>query len=217
MREFTMRRARYIAIGVIAILAIVVGVCLILVSTKTSEVSWDIPSDATLLDVRYEKPEWLEGHLKQRSVEEYIKTRKQDIIDSATDLRQEFPDSALLPFTLDITVGRTVLNEYESILVTERAYTGGAHGNVQYVYYNLRNGSSITLVDYLKDRETSEAQLLTLINERLRQDAYEVIKDLEDVPWQVYTRENEQSIGIRILFPPYAVASFSEGTITYTF
>ena len=117
-----MRRARYIAIGVIAILAIVVGVCLILVSTKTSEVSWDIPSDATLLDVRYEKPEWLEGHLKQRSVEEYIKTRK-----------------------------------------------------------------------------------------------YEAIEDLEDMRWQVHTRENEQSIGIRILFPPYAVASFSEGTITYTF
>ena len=111
-----------------------------------------------------------------------------------------------------------MLNEYESILVTERAYTGGAHGNVQYVYYNLRNGSSITLGDYLKDRGRSETQLLTLINERHnRQDAYAVIEDLENVPWQVHSRENEQSIGIRILFPPYAVASFSAGTITYTF
>ncbi len=212
-----MRRARYIAIGVIAIVAILVGVGLILVSTETSESPSDIPSDATLFAVRYEKPAWLEGHLKQRSIEEYIKNRKQEITDSATELRQEFPDSALLPFTLDITVDRTVLNEYESILVTERTYTGGAHGNVQYVYYNLRNGSSITLGDYLKDRGTSEAQLLTLVNERLRQDAYESVEDLEDVPWQVYSREPEQSIGIRILFPPYAVASFSAGTITYTF
>lgn len=217
MREFTMRRAIYIAIGVIAIVAIVVGARLILVSTETSESPSDTPSGATLLDVRYEKPEWLEGHLKQRSVEEYIKNRKQEITDSATELRQEFPDSALLPFTLDITVDRTVLNEYESILVTENAYTGGAHGNVQYVYYNLRNGSSITLGDYLKDRGRSETQLLTLINERLRQDAYESVESLENVPWQVHSRENEQSIGIRILFPPYAVASFSEGTITYTF
>ena len=70
MREFfTMRRARYIAIGVIAIVAILVGVGLILVSTETSESPSDIPSDATLFAVRYEKPEWLEGHLKQRSVE----------------------------------------------------------------------------------------------------------------------------------------------------
>lgn len=212
-----MRRAIYIAIGVIAIVSVVVGARLILVSTEPSGSSSNTDSDAILIDFQYQKPAWLEGHIKQRSVEEYIKNRKQEITDSATDLRQAFPDSALLPFTLDITVDRTALNEYESILVTERAYTGGAHGNVQYIYYNLHNGNSIALVDYLKDRGTSETQLLTLINERLRQDAYETIEDLEDVPWQVYSREHEQSIGIRILFPPYAVASFSEGTITYTF
>ena len=212
-----MRRARYIVISVIAIVAVVVGARLILVSTEPSESSSDTAPDTILIDFQYEKPAWLEGHLKQRSIEEYIKQKKQEITDSATDLRQEFPDTALLPFILDITVDRTVLNEYESILVTESAYTGGAHGNVQYIYYNLRNGNSITLVDYLKDKGTSEAQLLTIINERLRQDVYEAIEDLEDVPWQVHTRENEQSIGIRILFPPYAVAPFSKGAITYTF
>ena len=212
-----MRRARYIVISVIAIVAVVVGARLILVSTEPSESSSDTAPDTILIDFQYEKPAWLEGHLKQRSIEEYIKQKKQEITDSATDLRQEFPDTALLPFILDITVDRTVLNEYESILVTESAYTGGAHGNVQYIYYNLHNGNSITLVDYLKDKGTSEAQLLTIINERLRQDVYEAIEDLEDVPWQVHTRENEQSIGIRILFPPYAGAPFSEGTITYTF
>ena len=212
-----MRRMGYIAIGVIAIVTIVVGVRLVLVPTETSEVALDTLSDATLINVRYENPEWLEGHAKQRSVEEYIKKRKKEITENATDLRQEFPDSALLPFTLDITLDRTVVNAYESILITESAYTGGAHSNMQYVYYNLHNGNSITLANYLKDRGISETQLLTLINERLRQDAYEAIEDLEDVPWQVHPQENEQSIGVRILFPPYAVTSFSEGTIAYTF
>jgi hypothetical protein len=212
-----MMKVRYIAIGVIVIVAIVVGVCLILVSTDTSEDASDTPSDVTLIDFQYEKPEWLEGHLKQGSIEEYIKKRKKEITDDAIDLSQEFPNSSLLPFTLDITLDRTVLDEYESILIAERADTGGAHGNMQYIHYNLHNGNSITLADYLKNRGTSEIQLLMLINERLRQDEYELIENFEDVPWQVHTWTNEQSIGIRILFPPYAVGPFSAGTITYTF
>ncbi len=210
-------KVRYIAIGAIVIVAIVIGVRLILVSTDTSENTSDIPSDVTLIDFQYEKPEWLEGHLKQGSVEEYIKKRKKEITDDAINLSQEFPNSSLLPFTLDITLDRTVLDEYESILITERTYTGGAHGNMQYIHYNLHNGNSITLADYLKNRGTSETQLLMLINERLRQDEYELIENFEDVPWQVHIWTNEQSIGIRILFPPYAVGPFSAGTITYTF
>ena len=71
-----MMKVRYIAIGAIVIVAIVVGVCLILVSTDTSEDTSDTPSDVTLIDFQYEKPEWLEGHLKQGSIEEYIKKRK---------------------------------------------------------------------------------------------------------------------------------------------
>ena len=210
-------KVRYISIGVIVIVAIVVGVCLILVSTETSEDSSDTPSDVTLIDFQYKKPEWLEGHLKQGSIEEYIKKKKKEITDDAINLSQEFPNSSLLPFTLDITLDRTVLDEYESILITERTYTGGAHGNMQYMYYNLHNGNSITLADYLKNRGTSEIQLLMLINERLRPDEYELIENFEDVPWQVHTWTNEQSIGIRILFPPYTVGPFSAGTITYTF
>ena len=212
-----MMKVRYIAIGVIIIVAIVVGVRLILVSTETSEDTSDTPSDVTLIDFQYEKPAWLEGHLKQGSVEKYIKKRKKEITNGAIDLSQEFPNSPLLPFDLDITADRAVLDEYESILITEREYTGGAHGNMHYIYYNLHNGNSITLADYLKNRGTSETQLLMLINERLRRDEYEAIENLENMPWQVHTRENEQSIGVRILFPPYAVAAFSEGTITYTF
>ena len=212
-----MMKVRYISIGVIVIVAIVVGVCLILVSTDTSEDTSDTPSDITLIDFQYEKPEWLEGHLKQGSIEEYIKKRKKEITDDAIDLSQEFPNSPLLPFDLHITADRTVLDEYESILIAERADTGGAHGNMQYIYYNLHNGNSITLTDYLKNRGTSEPQLLMLINERLRQDGYEAIENFENVPWQVYTRKNEQSVGIQILFPPYAVGPFNAGTITYTF
>ena len=135
-----MMKVRYIAIGVIVIVAIVVGVRLTSVSTDTSEDSSDTPSDVTLINFQYEKPEWLEGHLKQGSIEEYIKKRKKEITDGAIDLRQEFPNSPLLPFDLDITVDRAVLDEYESILITEREYTGGAHGNMQYIYYNLHNG-----------------------------------------------------------------------------
>ena len=71
-----MMKVRYIAIGVIVIVAIVVGVCLTLVSTETSQDTSDTPSDVTLIDFQYGKPEWLEGHLKQGSIEEYIKKGK---------------------------------------------------------------------------------------------------------------------------------------------
>lgn len=212
-----MMKVIYIAIGLVAIIAIVVGVRSILLSPNSSEEASDTPSDVTLIDFQYARPEWLEGHLKQGEVEEYIKKRKKEVTDSALDLRKEFPNSALLPFTLDITVDRTVLDEYESVLITERRYTGGAHGNMDYVYYNLHNGNSITLANYLKNRGTSETQLLALINERLQQDEYDAIDKLENVPWQVHTEKNEQAIGIRILFPPYAVGPYSAGTITYTF
>ena len=60
-----MMKVRYIAIGVIVIVAIVIGVRLILVSTETSEDTSDTPSDVTLINFQYEKPEWLERHLKQ--------------------------------------------------------------------------------------------------------------------------------------------------------
>ena len=212
-----MIRGRYIITSVIVIFAIALGMYLILISTDTSEDTSDPPSDVTLIDFQYEKPEWLKGHLKQGSIEAYIEKRRREITEGAMSLRQEFPDSALLPFTLAIIADRIVLNEYESILITESAYTGGAHSNTVYIYYNLRNGNSITLADYLKKRGTSETQLLTLINERLRHDEYEAIESLEDVPWQVHPRKNEQSIGIRILFPPYVVGPYSAGTITYTF
>ena len=212
-----MMKVIYIAIGLVAIVAIVVGVRSILMSPDSSEEASDTPSDVTLIDFQYAKPEWLEGHLKQGEVEEYIKKRKKEVTDSAIALRKGFPNSALLPFTLDITVDRAVLDEYESVLITERTYTGGAHGNMDYVYYNLHNGNSITLANYLKNRGTSETQLLVLINERLQQDEYDAIDKLENVPWQVHTEKNEQSTGIRILFPPYVVGPYSAGTITYTF
>ena len=212
-----MIRVTYIATSVIVIFAIALGIYLILMSTDTAEDTYDIPSDITLINFRYKKPEWLTGHLKQGSIEAYIAKRKREITENAMDLRQEFPDSALLPFLLDITIDRIVLNEYESILITDNAYTGGAHSNRDYIYYNLHNGNNITLTDYLKKRGASETQLLTLINERLRRDAYRAIENFEDVLWQVHPGQNEQSIGIRILFPPYVVGPYRAGTITYTF
>lgn len=212
-----MIRVKYIATSVIVIVLIALGVYLILMSRDAPENTSDTPSDVTVINFRFEEPEWLKGHLNQGSIEEYIEKRKREITGSAIDLRQEFPDSALLPFMLDITAGRIVLNAYESILITEIAYTGGTHNNTDYIYYNLHNGNSITLADYLKKRGASETQLLMLINEHLRRDKYEEIKSFEDVTWQVHPRENEQSIGIRILFPPYVVGPYSAGTVTYTF
>ena len=174
------------------------------------------PSDASLT-AKYIPPRWLAGHPQEHTVEQHIQQRYHKVRLEAVDLQKEFPDSALLPFEFEVTPEQTVTGEYEGILLTEYTYTGGAHGNTTYRYFNFRDGNSLTLIEYLEERGVQKEYVLTLVNEYLVRDGYETVETLNDIPWQVHQSNAENPIGIRFIFPPYAVAPFSAGTITYTY
>ena len=214
MESYLMRR-KYI-VGGLVIFAVVVGLYWVLVPMKDTSES---PSDDAPINFRYEKSEWLEEHPKQENIDGYVKKRKQEITNSAIELKREFPDSHLLPFVLEITIERVVVDAYESILITDHAYTGGAHGNTKYVSYTLRDGKDVSLAEYWPNRgySYSEEGLLIRINNRLLSNKQKKIKSLNDVAWQVRAPDNEKQYSIRIIFPPGAVDAYVVGTITHIF
>lgn len=198
-------------------IVVIALVCGVVFSTPASYVSSDISDDSELIDFSFMPPEWLEGYPKQDAIEQYIQGRYDEVKRDAVDLKKEFPDSVLLPFVLVVKPERIVLGEYESILLTDYAFTGGAHGNTTYVYYTLKDGNDISLREYLETRQSTEEQLIELTNAYLERDGHSTVENIDHIPWQIYQPSDEAPIGIRLLFPPYAVASYAEGTIAYVF
>lgn len=214
-------RGKYI-VGGLVIFAVVVGLYWVLVPMRdTPDIPSESSSEIALINFTYEKPQWLAGHPKQENIEEYVKKRKEEITNGAIEHEREFPESrALLPYVLEITIERLVLDAYESILITDYAYTGGAHGNTIYAYYTLRDGKDVSLTEYLSDRGYSKEHLLELVNKGIVRDTknkYKTIESFNDVAWQVHAPDSEKPIGIRIIFPPGTIEAYAAGTITYTF
>ncbi len=204
-------------ITVLVFVVVLVGLYWVFIPKKdTPEEPTNKTPEISQLEFTFEKPKWLEGHPKQKNIEEYVRKRKNKLTEEAVELKEEFPESNLLPYQLHITIERTVVDAYESVLITDYYYTGGAHGNTQYHYYNLLNGKDISLTEYLSHKQSTEEDLLKRVNARLQNDKHQTIDSFNDVPWQVHHPENEEQIGIRILFPPYAVAAYAVGTISYT-
>ena len=181
---------------------------------RTPHIFYDMPYSFT-----YKKPEWLEGHPKQETIEGYVKKRKDRIIESAmwyARQDEEFSQS-LLPLAREITIERVVFDKYEGILIKDWAYTGGAHGNTRYAAYNLRNGKDVSLTEYLSDRGYSEEQALELLNKKNKYSGISSFNDFKNGQgrvWQVHPPDSENPIGIRLTLPGRSEA---EGTITYTF
>ena len=182
--------------------------------------------DEDIFSFEYEKPSWLTGHIKESAIETYISNEYREIKRSAEELYQEFPDTNLR-HRLVIKVSRTVIPPYESIIVDNYQYTGGAHANTQYKYYNLKNNKDILFEEYLADISYSEQKLLKLINQRLKNDSRtfdnRFLKSLEDFknknqgyPWQIHQRD-EGSMGTTLIFPEYSVAPYAVGTMKYSF
>ena len=179
-----------------------------------------------LISVTYEKPEWLEEHPKQETIEGYIKERKEKITNSAIEYERDPTSRNILPLTLEITIERVVLDVYDSILITEWAHTGGAHRNARMYCYTLRDGKDISISEYLSDRGYSEERLLELVNVSIVRDLKQEHKRIKSIKtfkngpgrvWQVHAPDSEKPIGIRILFAPGTIEAFAAGTITYTF
>ncbi len=180
----------------------------------------DVISHDNIIDVEYEKPSWLTGHIKECTIETYISHEYQDVKSAAEGAR-------FLPYRLVIKVSRTVVHPYESIIVDNYQYTGGAHGNTRYEYYNLKNKKDISFEEYLAEIGYSEQELLQLVNRRLKNDPRtsdgSFLKSLEDFknkdqgyPWQIHQR-NEGSMGITLILPEYSVEPYAAGTFKYSF
>ncbi len=203
----------------IVILLVLVGLYWVLVhkrDDKNANTS-EPPSNTSAFSLTFKKPKWLEGHQKQDTIEEYINERRETILKSAIEFERKYPKSVALPFTLDITLERVIVGEYESILITDYEFAGGAHGMTKYVSYTLHNNKDISLTEYLKTKGISIGELLTQVNNRIKEDNYWLKDSLDNVIWQVHPPDKDNPIGIRLIFGPYEVASYSEGTIKYTF
>ncbi len=191
---------------------------------KTCEInSGSIISDEAVI-IAYEKPAWLEKHTKQCEIETYIHKQYGDIKKDAESVKREFPDTALLPFQIDVEINRITTGIYESILIITHIYTGGAHGNTTYKYYNLKNKNDLSLREYLADIGYDEDGLLQQTNSRLKKDGHDTLENLfipyeEEkgyLPWRIYQRE-DGSHGITVIIPPYLVAAYVFGTLVYSF
>ena len=206
-------KMKLLMFGILVLVA--VGICAVVLFNRGSDNDFGRKADELII-FTYEEPAWLTGHPLEERVNGYIAKEYSAVFVDAGHLLEEFPDTALLPFQLRFDLERSEFNGYESVLLTEYAYTGGAHGNTNYRSYTLRDGEPVTLIDYLNSRRFEERHLLALLNKYLEEDAYETIETLEGLVWTVHPPREENQIGIRVIFPPYAVASYAAGTISYT-
>ena len=183
-----------------------------------------VVSHENVIAVTYEKPSWLDGHIKQCEIEAYITGEYRDIKDSAEKTKEEFPDTVLLPYQFIVEVDQRVVKPYESILITDYRYTGGAHGITTYTQYNLRNGKDIPFEAYLLDIGYDEKELLQRVNQFLKDNQHDTLEELylpfgqpkRRLPWRIQQREGG-SMGIDLIFPPYSVAAYVFGTIEHSF
>lgn len=178
--------------------------------------------ETRLIDFSYATPEWLVGHNLQGVVERKIEDGYASVKAMAAEMFRESPDALILPFDLSFRLERVVVGEYETIVLYEYSFTGGAHGNYSVWTETLRGGVAVSIRDYLSERGSSPDRFLTILNAALERDGYFTIASIDELngfwtSWQVHEPNDATPIGIRLVFLPYAVASFSEGTITYEF
>ena len=176
-----------------------------------------------LVDFKSISPPWLEQHptIKQK-VEEIIEKKKEEITKDAESLFQEFPTTALLPYSLHVQELKLFEHDKQNIVSVKmalRIYTGGAHGNKLYYSWNWDRQKNQFLS---LDEVLSQEQFANLV-EHVQQNLIEQRKknDDEEIQAQIEagasTREdfkiwNFKKDGIEIVFPEYQVASFAEGS-----
>lgn len=146
-----------------------------------------------------------------------IKESEARVIESETSLREEFPDSALLPFKFSSKIELfDGLDNGHSVLVSRYEYTGGAHGNVHFESYNVSDGGDVPLSSIVKRPFDEVAKEITEQLERKHGvggyfeeglERYESYDDFET--WNISKKGGKKVI--TITFPLYTVASFSKG------
>ena len=202
-----------------AIITVIILLAIILVASENTSCEQDtvsVISHEGVINTIYKEPTWLYGHPKECTIKAYINTHYENVKEDAESFLEEFPTTSLLPFDFDIKMKREVYGKYENIQIIRYEYTGGAHGNVYYQNYNLKNKQDISFEKYLESIHFEKTKFLQEVNQRLKNDKYSTIEDFNHIPWYVSQRD-DGSMGITIIFPPYTVASYAVGTIIYSF
>jgi len=146
-----------------------------------------------------------------------IKESQARVMESETSLREEFPDSALLPFKFSSKIELfDGLEDGHSVLVSNYEYTGGAHGNTYFESYNVSDGGDVPLSSIVK---RSFDEVVTEIKEQLEskngvggyfEEGLERYRSFDDFEvWNISKKGGKKVI--TITFPLYTVASFSKG------
>ena len=107
-------------------------------------------------------------------------------------------------------------DRYISVVQQYYVFTGGAHGNTTYDIgtYDLRDGSILTLKDIFGPKVNYSKVLTRIVRKQIKEqgksDRYIYFKEVDPEVQFYLTSE-----GLVLLYPPYGIAPYVEGTIRF--
>lgn len=151
---------------------------------------------------------------------------KGQVISSALQFSDDFPDSNLLPFTLSTYytfTGNSDASIY-SVLIKTSYYTGGAHPNYTFKAYTLDDSRRYKLKDFFKDPKGAKRYMIDsiensiLINVHNSKLGLETLKYFEgakvDLNQSTYYISGDNII---LVFPHYTLGPYSSGEHEFIF
>ena len=165
---------------------------------------------------------WLEEYpIIQQEVEKIINNKKEEITKSAEGLFQEFPNTVLLPFELQVKELKLFKHDRQdivSIRMAIRIYTGGAHGNKFYYSWNWdrQKNNFISLNELITPEQfqTLIKYVRHVLSEKQSQHYDHFLKSWiergtsKEEDFKVWNFEKD---GIEVTFPEYQVGPFAAG------
>ena len=220
---------RVIFLILIAILGIAGGIGIFLTKKNTpiqpiqEEIEEKTITQSDIPKVAY--PEWFSNHPAGINIQNEIEERRREIQDEQQNLIEEFAPN--IPATVSgydytVTFERIQSGPYDSIIAEEVAYTGGAHRNIRYITATAKNGVVLSLEEYLTDIGKTEQELITKLQETIESNSESYfqtnpITSLSDIQnFSTQTKQNGET-GIQLIFAPYEIGSFAQGTIRFDF
>ena len=161
-----------------------------------------------------------------KKIEDDFTEIKREVISSALEFGEEFPNSNLLPFTLEssyVFPGNSKL-PLASFLIETVYYTGGAHPIKIYKGYSVDKYTYYTFNSFFKSPEGAKKYMKNKIEEKIRENLKNSKLGKEDKIYfdnarvdlkdsTFYFRDNK----FVILFQNYAIAPYSSGNPEFVF
>lgn len=151
---------------------------------------------------------------------------KGEVISEALQFSHDFPNSNLLPFTLNTTytiTSNSAATVY-SVVIETTYYTGGAHANYSYKGYTLDNFRRYELEDFFKDPEGAYKYMVKSIENSIYNNIQKSKLGLESLKYFDGVEVNLTDAvyyvsgnNIVLLFPHYILGPYSSGEIEFVF